>query len=73
VIAQTDGDLATAVRLYSRAMELHPTDVGYLLLAQVLQQEGRLDEAEAISERVARSSPNLAGARKQAEDLLGEK
>jgi len=73
LIAQENGDLAEAIRQYSHAAEVQPTDVGYLLLAQALQQEGRLDEANAISERVARSSPNLAEAQKTAEQFLAGK
>jgi len=73
LIAQKDGDLPEAVRQYSRAMEVQPTDVGYLLLARALQQQGRSDEAKAIFERVARFSPNLAEARKTAESLLSGK
>ena len=64
LIAQKKGDLPEAVRQYSRAMAVQPTDVGYLLLAQALQQQGRSDEAKAIFERVARLSPNLAEAQK---------
>jgi tetratricopeptide (TPR) repeat protein len=73
LIAQKDGDLPEAVRQYSRAMALQPTDVGYLLLAQALQQQGRSDEAKAIFERVARLSPNLAEAQKTADALLSGK
>ncbi len=73
LIAQKDGDLPEAVRQYSRAMAVQPTDVGYLLLARVLQQQGRSDEAKAIFERVARFSPNLAEAQKTAESLLSGK
>ena len=62
LIAQKQGDLPEAVRQYSHAMAVQPTDVGYLLLARALEQAGRLDEAQAISERVARLSPNLAEA-----------
>ena len=73
LIAQKDGDLPEAVRQYSRAMVAQPTDVGYLLLAHALQQQGRSDEAKAIFERVARLSPNLAEAQKTAESLLSGK
>ena len=73
LIAQKDGDLPDAVRQYSRAMAVQPTDVGYLLLAQALQQQGRSDEAKATFERVARLSPNLAEAQKTAESLLSGK
>ena len=73
LIAQKDGDLPEAVRQYSRAMAVQATDVGYLLLAHALRQQGRSDEAKAISERVARLSPNLAEAQKTAESLLSGK
>jgi tetratricopeptide (TPR) repeat protein len=73
LIAQKDGDLPEAIRQYSRAMAVQPTDVGYLLLARALQQQGRSDEAKAIFERVARFSPNLAEAQKTAESLLSGK
>ncbi len=73
LIAQKNGDPAEAVRQYSRAMSVQPTDVGFLLLAHALQQEGRSDEADAILARVARSSPNLAEAQATAESLLSGK
>ena len=70
LIAQKNGDLPEAVRQYSHAIAVQPTDVGYLLLAGALQQEKRFDEAKAIFERVARLSPNLPEAQKTAESLL---
>jgi tetratricopeptide (TPR) repeat protein len=73
LIAQKQGDFPEAVRQYSHAMAVQPTDVGYLLLARALEQAGRLDEAQAISERVARLSPNLAEARREAESLVSGK
>jgi protein O-GlcNAc transferase len=73
LIAQENGDLAEAVRLYSRAAAVQPTDVGYLLLARALQQEGHVDEANAISESVARSSPDLPKALKTTKSLLSGK
>jgi tetratricopeptide (TPR) repeat protein len=73
LIAQKNGDLPEAVRQYSHAMAVEPTDVGFLLLAQGLQQQGHPEEAKAISERVARLSPNLAEAQKAAESLLAGK
>ena len=73
LIAQKNGNPAEAVRQYSRAMSAEPTDVGFVLLARALQAEGRLDEANAILERVARSSPNLAEAQRTADELLSGK
>ncbi len=70
LIAEKSGDLPEAVRQYSNAMKVQPTDVGFLLLAHALQQQGSIDEANAISERVARFSPNLPEAQKEVESLL---
>ena len=73
LIAQKNGDTTEAIRQYSRAAAVQPTDVGYLLLAQALRQDGQLDEATAISERVARFSPNLAEAQKTVDSFLSGK
>ncbi len=73
LIAQQSGDLPEAIRQYSHAMAVQPTDVGFLLLAQALQQNGRVDEAKAISDRVARFSSDLQGAQKMVESLLSGK
>jgi len=70
LIAQNNGDLPEAIRQYSHAIAVQPTDVSYLLLAQALQQEGRLDEGKAIFEHAARLSPSLPQAQKTAELLL---
>ncbi len=70
LIAERSGDLAEAVRQYSDAMRVQPTDVGFLLLAHALRQQGHGDEANTISERVARFSPNLPDAQKEVESLL---
>jgi protein O-mannosyl-transferase len=70
LIAQENGDLPEAIRQYSRAIAAEPTGVGYLLLAQALQQAGRLDEANAVYESVAHFSPNLAEAKKAEESFL---
>jgi protein O-mannosyl-transferase len=73
LIAQENGDLPEAILQYSRAMAAEPTDVGYLLLAQALQQAGRSGEAHAIYQNVARSSLNLAEAQKTAQSYLSGK
>jgi protein O-mannosyl-transferase len=70
LVAQDSGDLAAAVRWYSRAVAAQPGDVASLLLAEALQREGHLADAKAVYEGVARSSPDLPGALKEAESLL---
>jgi len=68
LIAEENDDPAEAVRQYSSAMTVQPTEVGFLLLAHALQQDGRSDEANAILDRL-RLSPNLAEAQSEAESL----
>jgi tetratricopeptide (TPR) repeat protein len=70
LIAQNNGDLTEAVLQYSHAMAVQPTDVGFLLLAQALRQQGRSADAQAIYERVARLSPNFGEAQREMESLL---
>ena len=69
LIAQENGDLAEAIRQYSRAVAVHPTDVSYLLLARVFGQAGRLEEAKAASEHIA----DAAEAQKAAASFLSGK
>jgi tetratricopeptide (TPR) repeat protein len=71
--AQKAGDLPEAVRQYSHAMEVQSTDVGCLLLAHALQQQGRSAEATAMFERAARLSTNLPEAQKAAQSFLSGK
>jgi tetratricopeptide (TPR) repeat protein len=73
LVAQKEGDLPEAVKQYSHAMAMEPTDVGYLLLAQALEQEGHPNDAAALRERVAKLSPDLAAAEKDAASLLAGK
>jgi tetratricopeptide (TPR) repeat protein len=73
LIAQQNGDLPEAVRQYERAIAVRPTEVGYLLLAQALRQEGHAAESQKIIEGLSRSSSNLAEAQKAAELLLSGK
>ncbi len=70
VIEEKEGNVSSAVQQFSHAMALQPTDVGYLLLAHALQQQGRADEANAALDRAARLSRNLPQAQMQAESLL---
>jgi len=73
VIDEREGDVSEAVRQFSHAMALQPTDVGYLLLAHAFQQEGLTNEANAALERAAQLSRNLPQAQMQSESLLAGK
>ncbi len=72
LMAQKLGDLSGAIQAYNNSVELAPSDFGYLLLAQALDQAGRHDEAEAARRRAAALSQNLEQAKKMAEDALAK-
>jgi protein O-mannosyl-transferase len=69
-ILQNDGDLAGAARMYSRAVALHASDVGYILLARDLQLQGRDHEALAMVQRAAKLTKNLDESEKHAAAML---
>jgi hypothetical protein len=70
LLAQREGDLALAVARISHAVELEPSDVGYLLLRQALRRAGRLAEADDAGAHAQRISHNLAQAQQSAAQVL---
>ncbi len=71
VMAQKNGDLALAVKAYSRAVEIESSDVGYVLLAGALEQSGRKDDARRAWQRAERISPDFEAAQREAKQMLG--
>ncbi len=59
--AQRVGDISQAAKDYERAVELQPTPVGYLLLAQALEIGGQTEAARAARSQAARMSSDLNG------------
>jgi tetratricopeptide (TPR) repeat protein len=72
VIAQHTGDFGEAVKNYSRAAELEPSDIAYLLLAQALQQNGQAAAAQAALEEARKRSPDFGRAQQAVLDLLAQ-
>ncbi len=60
LVAQRAGDIAQASADYERSVELQPTPVGYLLLAQALEIGGKPEAACAAQEQAARMAPDLS-------------
>lgn len=46
IVSQQLGDLTTAVHAYYQSVDIHPNDVGYLLLAQALKEDAHPVEAK---------------------------
>jgi protein O-mannosyl-transferase len=61
LLAQKSGDLVQAQRHYQRSVELRPTSIGYLLLAQVLDRVGQKEAAQQCRDLAARMTSDLSG------------
>ena len=70
VVDQKSGDLTGAIEAYSQAVKLQPSDVGYLLLAQALEQTGRTSEAQAAERQAKLVSQDFAGAQRAVDSML---
>ncbi|MGC2271189.1 MAG: glycosyltransferase family 39 protein [Candidatus Sulfotelmatobacter sp.] len=70
LLAQRDGDFGLAIGQISQAMKAAPTDVGYLLLGQVLRRAGRTVEANDAEAQARRISHDFAQAQQSAAEVL---
>ena len=60
LLAQRAGDIAQATRDYERSVELQPTPVGYLLLAQALDIGGQAEAARAAQSQAIRMTQDFS-------------
>ncbi len=72
LLSQKTGDFTQAAKRFSQAVEIGPTDVGYLLLAQALERTGRTAEAQAAAQAAQQISSDLNAAQQEAEQLLAQ-
>jgi Tfp pilus assembly protein PilF len=70
LMAQKMGDLPSAIQTYQHAMQIHASDLGYLLLASALEQSGETDQANEARRKAALISDNILGAQHRADKLL---
>jgi tetratricopeptide (TPR) repeat protein len=61
LVAQRMGDITEAAKDYERSVELQPTPVGYLLLAQALDIGGQKEPAREARSQAGRMTPDLTG------------
>jgi len=59
LVAQRAGEIAQATEDYERAVEIEPSPLGYLLLAQALETGGDRAAARAAQSQAARMTPDL--------------
>jgi len=72
LLAQKHGDLALAVNAYGHALNIQPSDYGYLLLASALERNGNQQQAQAARRQAALLSDNLISAQHHADELLSK-
>jgi len=72
LLAQRAGDITQAAQDYERSVELEPTPVGYLLLAQALEIGGQAEGARAAQSQAVRMSRNLNGDMDTVRQLLAK-
>ena len=70
LLAQRAGDPANAIAYFQRSVQAEPNDLGYFLLAVVLDKTGRSAEANAAYNEARRNSPDMASVVKLAHQLL---
>jgi len=72
LVAQKSGDLERAVRCFSGAVQIQPTSVSYLLLAQALEKTGHPADAQSALQAGQRISGDWNAAQQEAERLLNQ-
>ena len=72
LVSLRSGDAAGAAASFTRAMEIQPTAVGYLLLQRALEQEGDRGKAQAAGQAAEKLTDDMDSARKAAESLLSK-
>ena len=70
-LLEKQGLLDDAIRNYSKAVELRPTDTGFLLLGRALERTGRRAEALAAYQAALRLSPEMREAQHAVDALSG--
>jgi tetratricopeptide (TPR) repeat protein len=70
VLAARSGDLNAAIEDLQRSTTAKPTEIGFTLLAQALDQSGRKNEAQAAREQAKMLSKNSQNSQLPSDDLL---
>jgi Flp pilus assembly protein TadD len=70
LLAQRNGNLEFAIRQYTKALSIQPSDLGYALLGRAFEQSGRSSDANTAYQQAQRLSSNMASTRAAATHLL---
>ncbi|PYX34311.1 MAG: hypothetical protein DMG80_02765 [Acidobacteria bacterium] len=72
LLAEKAAAFDEAAKNYTRAVELEPSDVGYLLLSRALQASGQTASSQSALESAQRISPDFDRAQQAVRDMLAE-
>jgi tetratricopeptide (TPR) repeat protein len=72
LIEQKSGDLTNAIGAYSQAMQMQPSDFGYLLLAHALAEAGQTAQAQEATRKAESVSQDMDRARQTADRLSSQ-
>jgi tetratricopeptide (TPR) repeat protein len=72
IVTQLSGKPAEAIPAYSMGLKIQPSDIGYLLLAQALQQTGQGEQAQAAITEARRRSRNFPAAERSVNALFAQ-
>jgi tetratricopeptide (TPR) repeat protein len=72
LVDQKSGNMPGAIHAYTQAMNLQPSDLGYLLLARALEQSGDNNAALTAIQQARSISRNLDSAQRGADQLLAQ-
>ncbi|MGH9514732.1 MAG: glycosyltransferase family 39 protein [Terriglobales bacterium] len=72
IVAQKAGSLDMAIRDFTKAVSLKPTDLGYALLGRAFEQSGRTSDADAAYAEAQTLSPDMNQTRSAVDHLLSQ-
>jgi tetratricopeptide (TPR) repeat protein len=72
LIAQKSGNLDLAIRQYTKAVSIKPSDLGYALLGRAFEQSGRASDASWAYDQAQRLSPNMENTRAAVNHFLAD-
>ena len=72
LLAQKKGNLDLAIRQYTRAMSIKPSDLGYTLLGRAFEQSGRPSEANAAYDTAQKLSTDEQSTRVAVDRMLSQ-
>ena len=72
LIAQKSGNLELAIRQFTKAVSIKPSDLGYALLGRAFEQSGRASDATTAYDQAQKLSPDMETTRATVNHFLAD-